>query len=125
MQKTVYLIAVYLFILAFLSLNPWLMPSSSLAFGVLPWDKVEHMLAYGLLSGLILYTCKFVKHKGLFSIAVLSICSLIGVGFECCQYWFTSSRNFSMGDAGANVFGALLGVMAFWSLSFIAQLRSK
>ncbi len=39
---------------------------------------------------------------------ILLTSSLVGVFFEYCQLWFTSTRTFSYQDAVANIFGALL-----------------
>ena len=44
-------LSIYLIILAFLSLNPWLHPDSSLAIGNIAWDKIDHATAYCILSG--------------------------------------------------------------------------
>ena len=40
----------YLLALAFLSLNPWLRPSSAPAPGGLPWDLIDHAIAYAGLA---------------------------------------------------------------------------
>jgi VanZ family protein len=125
MRNTLYLLVAYILVLTFLSLNPWVLPGSTVAFGHVTWDKIEHTIAYGAFAGLILYVFKFVKRKLLASITVLLVCSIIGIGLEFCQYWFTSTRNFSLGDAGANVLGACLGVLGFWWYSLFEQSRSK
>ncbi|MDD5580114.1 MAG: VanZ family protein [Methylobacter sp.] len=110
------LLSIYFIALGFLSLNPWLRPDPHLAVGVVGWDLVDHAIAYGLLSILLLST--FVKQRRQLSMTLMGVlvCSLIGVMFEYSQYWFTSTRQFSFYDAIANIFGSVLGVAAFWGV---------
>jgi VanZ family protein len=117
-------LAIYFVILAFLSLNPWLLPDSSLAIGNITWDKIDHAAAYGLLSLLLMsaYNCQ--KQHWVVSFMVLLICPLLGVFIEYCQLWFTSTREFSYYDAAANVFGAVSGVALFWCYWFVAVKRA-
>ena len=119
-------LSIYFVILAFLSLNPWLHPDSGLALGDIPWDKIDHAAAYGLLSLLLMSTYRFHKQQWIISFIVLLTCSLVGVLLEYCQLLFTSTREFSYYDAVANAFGAVLGVALFWSyLLFVALKRAK
>ena len=116
---------IYMGILAFLSLNPWLRPDSNPAIGYIAWDKMDHTIAYGILSFLLMSIYKYHKHPWMVSFMVLLICSMAGILLEYCQLWFTSSRQFSYEDAGANVFGGVLGLALFWSYKFIAVKRAK
>jgi len=109
-------LVLYLAILSFLSLNPWVLPDSNQAVGFITWDLLDHAAAYGFLSVLMMFA--FVQQNRPWTktgIVVLSS-SLAGVLFEYCQYWFTSARQFSFFDAAANVCGAMLGVIVFWGI---------
>jgi len=106
----------YLVILGFLTLNPWLRPDSNLAIGFIPWDLLDHAVAYGLLSVLMMLTFRQQDRPLIMTSIVITASSLIGVLFEYCQYWFTSNRQFSFFDAAANVCGAVLGVIVFWGV---------
>lgn len=119
----IYIVSVYVTILAFLSLNPWLHPDSNLAFGSITWDKIDHAVAYGLFS--LLLMSMFHKQQWVFSLIVLLFCSFVGILIEYCQFWFTSTREFSYYDAIANVFGAVLGVALFWCCLFIVLKNTK
>ena len=118
-------LSIYFIILAFLSLNPWLHPASSQAIGNIAWDKIDHAAAYCLLSLLIMSACRYHKQQWVVSFMVLLTSSLVGVLFEYCQLWFTSTRQFSYYDAIANVFGAVLGVALFLCYSFVAVKRAN
>jgi len=118
-------LSIYLIILAFLSLNPWLHPDSSLAIGNIAWDKIDHAIAYCVLSLLLMTVYKSHKPLGVVSFMVLLTSFLVGVLFEYCQFWFTSTREFSYYDAIANSFGAVLGVTLFWCYLFVAVKHTK
>ncbi len=118
------ILSIYFVMLAFLSLNPWLRPDSSKAIGNIAWDKIDHAVAYCLLSLFLMWTCRGHKQRWVVSFMILLTGPLVGVLFEYCQRWFTSSRQFSYHDAVANVFGALLGVVLFWCYLFVAK-RAK
>ena len=105
---------IYIVILVFLSLNPWLHPDSSLAIGNIAWDKLDHAAAYGGLALLLMSLFRRHRRQWIISVKVLLLCCLVGILIEYCQLWFTSTRQFSYSDAGANVFGAILGVSLFW-----------
>ena len=107
------LLFVYLAILSFLTLNPWLRPDDSPAFADLDWDKIDHAFAYGILAWLMLLASKFYKKLWLSSLMVFLISGGIGLFLEYCQLWLTTNCSFSYGDALANVLGALLGVILF------------
>jgi VanZ family protein len=115
----------YFVILFFLSLNPWLHPDSSPAIGNIAWDKIDHAAAYGLLSLLLMSAYRCYKQQWVVSFMVLLTCPLVGILFEYCQLWFTSTREFSYYDAIANAFGAVLGVTLFWCYMFVAIKRAK
>ena len=120
------LLLIYGGILAFLSLNPWIRPDSNPAIGYIGWDKIDHTIAYGILSFLLMSVYKPHKRRpGMVSFVVLLTCSLAGIVLEYCQLWFTSSRQFSFEDAGANALGSLIGLVLFWSYQFIAGKQAK
>ncbi|MGZ8215845.1 VanZ family protein [Methylomagnum sp.] len=108
------LLFLYLLILAFLSLNPWVRPSDAKALGFVAWDKISHALAYGLLT--ILINFAFPKQaRGRYSL-IISIVTAAGIGIfaEYCQAWLTSTRSFSWLDASANGLGAVTGAAGYW-----------
>jgi VanZ family protein len=107
---------IFLIILGFLSLNPWLRPDSNLAIGFIPWDLLDHAAAYSLLSVLMMFAFTRQERPWMKTSIVILTSSLIGVFLEYCQYWFTVNRQFSFFDAAANVCGAMLGVIVFWSV---------
>lgn len=106
----------YLLILGFLSLNPWLRPDSNQAAGFIPWDLLDHAAAYGWLSVLMMLAFKRQYRPLIMASIVITASGLIGILFEYCQYWLTSNRQFSFFDAAANVCGAVLGVIVFWGV---------
>ena len=120
-----YVLSIYLITLAFLSLNPWLHPDSSLAIGNIAWDKIDHATAYCVLSLLLMTVYRSHKPLWVVSFVVLLTSPLVGVLFEYCQLWFTSTREFSYYDVIANVFGAVLGVTLFWCYLFVAVKHTK
>ena len=118
-------LSIYFVILAFLSLNPWFHPDSSLAIGNIAWDKIDHATAYCVLSLLLMTVYRSHKPLWVVSFMVLLTSPLVGVLFEYCQLWFTSTREFSYYDAVANVFGAVLGVTMFCCYLFVARKHAK
>jgi VanZ family protein len=115
------LLVVYLLALAFLSLNPWLRPSSELAIGSITWDKIDHGLAYGVLAIIIILTFRKPAPKfGLTASAVL-ISAAVGVTVEFLQSWLTLVREFSWFDAYANGIGAAIGALGFWSFRVLSR----
>ncbi|MEY3880320.1 MAG: hypothetical protein RIQ94_1115, partial [Pseudomonadota bacterium] len=101
-----WILLIYVVTLAFLSLNPWLMPDPHQVVGIIAWDKIDHVVAYCLLSLLLMLIYKLPKSLGWASFMVLLTSSMLGILFEYCQNWFTTTRQFSYQDATANVFGA-------------------
>ena len=116
---------IYIVILAFLSINPWLRPDSGQAISNIAWDKIDHAAAYCLLSLIFMSAYRYYKKRWLVSLIVLLASPLVGILFEYCQLWFTSTRHFSYYDAVANVFGAVLGVALFWCYLFVAVKRAN
>jgi VanZ family protein len=106
----------YLIILGFLSLNPWVLPDPEPAIGFISWDLLDHAAAYGLLSVLMMIALRRQYRPLIVTSIVISVSSMIGVLFEYGQYWLTSTRHFSVYDAAANIFGAVLGVTLLWSV---------
>jgi len=106
----------YLTILGFLSLNPWLLPDPKQAIGFITWDLLDHAVAYGLMSVLMMFAFRQQGRPLVMISIVILASSLTGVLFEYGQYWFTSTRQFSFYDAAANVFGSVLGVFMFWGV---------
>ncbi len=105
-------LACYMAVLLFLSLNPWLLPTSTES--VFSPDKLDHALAYGGLV-VILYFC-FVSSRQQFANRVasawvwsLSLAMLTGILIEIAQSQFTRNRTGSVEDAVANAVGALIG----------------
>jgi VanZ family protein len=119
------LLSIYFVFLAFLSLNPWVHPDSSLAIGNIAWDKIDHATAYCVLSLLLMSAYRFHKQQWVVSFMIVLISSMMGVLFEYCQLWFTSTRQFSYYDAAANVFGAGSGVIFFWCYLFVTRKHAK
>jgi VanZ family protein len=111
---TTCMLAIYLVILGFLSLNPWLRPDPKPVIGFIGWDLLDHTVAYGFLSVLMMFAFRRQDRSLVMTGIVILATSLAGVLFEYGQYWFTSIRQFSFYDVAANVFGAVLGVVVFW-----------
>jgi VanZ family protein len=105
---------IFLIILGFLSLNPWLLPDPAQAVGFITWDLLDHAAAYGLLSVLMMLAFRRQERLWLMAGTVILASGLTGVLLEYGQYWFTANRQFSFSDATANVCGAVLGVIGFW-----------
>jgi VanZ family protein len=117
------ILSIYLVILAFLSINPWLRPDSGQAISTIAWDKIDHAAAYCLLSLIFMSAYRYYKKRWLVSLIVLLTSPLVGILFEYCQLWFTSTRQFSYYDAVANAFGAVLGVALFWCYRLFAKVN--
>jgi VanZ family protein len=115
------IVLVYLFILIWLSLNPWFRPDPGQAIDNIAWDKIDHAAAYCVLSLLLLFPYRHHKPQWLVSLMILLAGALVGVVLEYCQLWFTSTREFSYFDAVANVFGAVLGVFLFCCYRFVIK----
>lgn len=119
--KTALVLLAYLLVLLFFSLNPWLHPDSGSAFGKVSWDKIDHALAYSLLSSFLLFANRQDPRRGLTSLAVLLSCTSLGILVEYCQLWFTANRQFSYQDALSNSIGSALGVVMYWCVWLLAS----
>lgn len=123
--KTALVLLAYLLVLLFFSLNPWLHPDSGPAFGDVTWDKIDHALAYSLLSCLLLFANRQDQRHAITSLVVLLSCSSLGILVEYCQLWFTETRQFSYQDALANSIGSAVGVVVFWCVWLLASRGRK
>jgi len=89
------LLGIYLSVLGFLSLNPWIRPASGN--GSLAPDKVSHALAYGGLS-IIIYFCLAKSRNGVVCstarnwLTAIVVAVLIGVLIEIAQTLFVPNR---------------------------------
>lgn len=108
-------LTLYLGALGFLSLNPWFKPSGETAFGLIPWDKIDHAVAYGGLTVLLVLALSKTRRRKTAVGGGILIASAIGLLTEFCQAWFTDSRMFSYLDACANGVGALTGAVVLLS----------
>lgn len=110
------ILAGYLLVLGFLSLNPWVRPASTAT--VFSPDKLAHVLAYGGLA-IILYSYlagqpgRFRNCSPCAWMAALAGSASIGILIEIAQGLFVAGRAGSLGDAAANVLGAVLGYAVF------------
>lgn len=125
MKKKNILLLGYMAALGFLSLNPWITPSSEpVSKGLwfeLPFDKLDHAVAYAGLATLFLWVGgKYCTGFKLWLLGFL-LPALIGILMEYCQGWFTEIRMFSYGDALANSVGALLGLVLFAMAKFMVR----
>lgn len=114
------MLTLYLLVLLFLSLNPWLRPASTAS--LLSPDRLDHALAYGGLA-VILYLClqNSIIDSGSAWIVALLAAIAAGILIELAQTLFTPHRSGSFADAVANAIGAGLGYMAFRLFRFIAR----
>lgn len=109
-------LASYLSVLLFLSLNPWILPASTES--IFSPDKLDHAIAYGGLV-VILYFCfvtarpKIANHVVSAWVWSLSLAMLTGILIEIAQSLFTRNRTGSVEDAVANAIGALIGFGVF------------
>ncbi|QFY42046.1 hypothetical protein F6R98_04900 [Candidatus Methylospira mobilis] len=111
-------ILIYLSVLLFLSLNPWLRPDPA---GVaddssLTWDFIDHCLAYAGLTIMLLASCPSHRKHPLNTLAVLAAVIVLGFSIEIAQFLFTTRRQFSLLDAEANASGALVGTLLYVSV---------
>lgn len=124
-------LAIYVAILAFLSLSSSVVMDSTIAFGIVSWDMIDHAVAYSGLAVLLMFIAKRYQSHMRATLWVVLTCGLMGMLMEYCQLWFTDTRQFSLRDAGANIFGSMLGVAIFWSyvvlfnISPITMTRNK
>jgi VanZ family protein len=116
------LLATYLSALAFLSLNPWLRPSAGTVAGFVAWDKIDHAIAYGGLTILLIMAFGKTLRGYLLLLLAILVSSAIGILAEYCQAWLTETRQFSSFDVYANGFGAVLGAAGFGLFRFAKKL---
>jgi VanZ family protein len=121
------ILVLYLVVLLFLSLNPWILPPSTES--IFSPDKLDHAVAYGGLV-ILTYFCisrsahKFKNNpKLIWSIAIVIAVST-GILIEIAQSKLTSNRTGSMEDALANAIGALIGLVAFAAVKCMLRKKS-
>ncbi|MDX8400430.1 MAG: VanZ family protein [Gallionellaceae bacterium] len=122
------ILACYLLVLGFLSLNPWIRPVSTNE--ISSPDKLSHAFAYGGLT-IIIFLCFAQSRHGNFRnsartwIAAISIAVLFGVAIELAQSLFTVNRAGSLEDAIANAIGAGLGYVAYNMVKYLYDKRRQ
>jgi hypothetical protein len=111
-------ILIYLSVLFFLSLNPWLLPDSShiAENSFLSWDLIYHFVAYAGLTIMLLASRSAHRKPPLVMLAVPLAVILLGFSIEIAQMMFTARRQFSLEDAGANAVGTLVGTLLYISV---------
>ncbi len=115
------ILGLYLAVLLFLSLNPWVLPKSTDS--IFSPDKLDHAVAYGGLV-MILYFCfsrtaiKFKNNSKLSWLISIVVAISTGISIEIAQSLFTTNRTGSIEDALANATGAVLGVVIFTGLKY-------
>ena len=117
----------YLLALGFLSLNPWLLPDSHRAFDLMiTWDLIDHTIAYGFLTVLLLSVVLRDRKRRFWIIALAVLASsTIGLSIELGQFWLTSTRQFSSHDVFANTIGSSIGGLMFWAYTKVAAGRGR
>ena len=121
-------LACYLLVLGFFSLNPWIRPTSTE--NVFSPDKIDHAIAYGGLA-IIIFFCfaklhnRYITSTSRAWIAALVTSVLIGILVEIAQSLFTYNRTGSVEDAVANAMGAALGYAAYQGARYIMKSRLK
>ena len=86
--------------------------------GVNHLDKWQHTFAYFVLSfSFLLAFKKSRKLSGKTAWLVLIAAGFYGLGLEFVQFKFFEYRVFEWADALANVLGALLGFILFWTIN--------
>ena len=118
-------ILIYLSVLLFLSLNPWLRPDSAgITVGSsLTWDLIDHCVAYTGLTVMLLASCPPHRKHPLNTFAILAAVIVLGVSIEIAQFLFTTQRQFSLLDAEANASGALMGTLLYLSVVWLYNSR--
>ena len=123
--KPVRFIVAYVALLTFLSLNPWFLPDPHQAIGRVTWDFMEHTVAYGFLSFIVLTVMNGKVNATSSTLSAVLLPSIIGLMLELGQYWFTTTRAFSVSDICANFIGTWIGVAAFWCIACARHINSK
>ena len=119
------ILACYLCVLGFLSLNPWIRPVSTDE--IFSPDKLDHAFAYGGLS-IITFFClahsrkEYVRSTGRVWITAMIISTLIGILIEVAQSLFTYNRTGSVEDAVANAVGAGIGCLSYHLVKYMMNL---
>jgi VanZ family protein len=114
-------LVLYLAVLLFFSLNPWILPTATDSF--FSPDKLDHAVAYGGLV-IILYFCIsrsaiLLKNNSRLSwIISIAVAILTGILIEIAQSLWTSNRTGSIEDALANTIGTAIGLVIFSGLKF-------
>ncbi|MDI9859041.1 VanZ family protein [Flectobacillus roseus] len=82
------------------------------------YDKLQHLLAFGVWTFLVVYAYK--SEKGGFFAGVL-----FGIGIEIMQYCLPKSfhRSFDLIDVVADSLGALVGIGFLWALKKIFKIE--
>jgi len=114
-------LACYLSVLMFMSLNPWVRPESG---GDIWWDKIDHAVAYAGLAILVFSCSKRAKVWHVRSAvaawpSAMMISFLIGAALEIAQSVLTVNRSGSLADVAANAMGVLLGFVVFMFARFV------
>lgn len=68
------------------------------------FDKIAHLVCYGILSGSIWYVLRRKK------VIILSLVIIYGIIIEWIQYSFFPQRFFEFYDIIANIIGAIIGI---------------
>jgi len=79
-------------------------------------DKVAHLVAYALLSFLVMYALNRNLEKKNW-IWIMLACIIYGIILECLQYVFFTGRHFEILDIIANIIGCILGILVFNKLN--------
>lgn len=103
-------LAGYLSVLAFLSLNPWVRPRDTGE--VFSPDKIDHALAYGGLA-IVIYLCLSPPRQPRAWAFAVAGATLAGILIELAQSLFTVNRSGSAEDAVANAIGTLFGFAVY------------
>jgi VanZ family protein len=83
-----------------------LMPQPPQAPPGLTWDKLQHFLAYGALTGWFALLCANPRSLWIHGMGFV----LLGALIEPLQGWLTTTRSPDVWDAAANALGALFGL---------------
>ncbi|HZX31377.1 MAG TPA: VanZ family protein [Rhodocyclaceae bacterium] len=109
-------LACYLAVLLFLSLNPSIRPATTSGF--LSPDKIAHAIAYGGLA-ILTFICltksreDFGRRTGRTWGVAVAMAASVGGLIEVAQALFTRNRTGSLDDALANALGAVIGCVVY------------
>ncbi|MFT5251014.1 MAG: VanZ family protein [bacterium] len=83
----------------------------------IPIDKLIHVLIYLSLSFLwISYSNRVANYKKTVTIMIMLLCFFYGIIIEVIQELFIPLRKADLFDVSANMIGAILGALLFWSV---------